>query len=567
MPVGDARARWFPVGMGALFVGAALSQARVQVFERDKILKLAETSNRYFVGRPELARRGAIFSADGKVLAQSEDSFVLHINFKRAPRTPAFLLELAAASGIPATEFEIAAQQGGSRTWRRALTADQARQIRAAKGSWRADGVSLDRTLEREYPFAEVTASIVGAVREGKPTTGLEWGRNEVLEGADGYRKGIVDRSGAFLKTAERSIPRRNGQSLTLTIDTGLQMAAHYAIRRAVEAHEATTGVAIVIDPKTGDILAMANWPTFDPTGQGGAGKNATDFNPAVMGFYEPGSTFKILTLAEALQSGKVSLGDTVYCSGTLKINRRSEIHCDRKHGAHGATGLEKAIAKSCNVSAATWALRVGNAGMVRFVDDLELLRAPDLGLRNEAHGRFRRDDPAKGLQAATLGFGQSINVTPVMLAGAFAMIGNEGIWHAPRLVTEVGSVAEKRDPGRRILDADVANNVLKLMASVIQSDEGTGAKLRIPGYRLAGKTGTAQKTNRSTGTMKGGGYVASFVGFVPAEKPQAMILVMVDNPKGSSFYGSQVAGPVFRELAGAVIREFGIPPTSGAAP
>ncbi|HRF60269.1 MAG TPA: penicillin-binding protein 2 [Fimbriimonadaceae bacterium] len=567
MPSADPRGLWFGVGMGALFVGAAFTQARVQVFERDPILKLAQASNRYVVGRPELAHRGAIVSADGKVLAQSEDSFVLQVNFKRAPRSPAFLLELAAASGIPASEFEGAARGGGSRTWRRDLTADQARQIQAVKVSWRADGVSLDRTLEREYPFAEVTAGLVGAVRDGKPTTGLEFGCDALLEGEDGYRTGVVDRSGAFLKLEGRSIPRRNGQSLTLTIDTRLQIAAHYAIRQAVEAHEASSGVAIVIDPKTGDLLAMANWPTFDPTGQGGAGKKATDFNPAVMGFYEPGSTFKILTLAEALQSGKVSMGDSIYCSGTLKINRGSEIHCDRKHGAHGAANLERAIAKSCNVSAATWALRVGNAGMVRFVDDLELLRRPKLGLRSEVRGRFRRDDPAKALQTATLGFGQSINVTPVMLASAFAMIGNEGIWHAPRLVREIGGTEPPRDPGRRILDAGVANDVLKLMASVIQSDEGTGAKLRVPGYRLAGKTGTAQKTNRVTGTMKGGGYVASFVGFVPAEKPQAMILVMVDNPRGSAFYGSQVAGPVFRELAGAVIRTYRIPPSSRAAP
>jgi cell division protein FtsI/penicillin-binding protein 2 len=355
---------------------------------------------------------------------------------------------------------------------------------------------------------------------------------------------------------------RRNGQSVSLTIDSTLQIAATQAVRQAVEKYHAERGVAIVMDPHTGSVRAMANWPTFDPNGSNAAMGKISDLNPSFMSVYEPGSTFKVLTLAKALDSGVITDGTTVTCNLTLKLNKYWAIHCDKKHGAHGVCSLERAIAKSCNVSAATWALRVGYTDMVHYIEDLGLLQRPGSGLPGEVKGQFNYKEYAKPLQIAQLGFGQSINSTPLALCSAYAMIANGGIRMTPRLIDEVSGVRQPIQPGKQMVKPEVAAKVMHLMESVIQSDEGTGAKLRIPGYRLAGKTGTAQKFDKKTHSMAGGGHVASFVGFVPAQSPHAVILVMVDNPQGEQYYGGQVAGPVFRELAQALIRRDRIPPS-----
>ena len=187
----------------------------------------------------------------------------------------------------------------------------------------------------------------------------------------------------------------------------------------------------------------------------------------------------------------------------------------------------------------------------------MHLLEKPGLGLPGEIAGSINRNDYATGLQLANFGFGQSMALTPVALIGAFGMLGNDGVLVRPRLVTKVGDVVVVPPAGERIVRSETAHEILKYMEAVIDSDSGTGKSMRIPGYRLGGKTGTAQRKN------SGNGYVASFVGFVPADKPQAVILVMVDNPKAGKIYGSLVAGPVFKELAGAVIRRYGLPPST----
>lgn len=556
-----------PWGIAALFVGAAVSQGRVQVAQRDEILHKAEETRRFVVSRTEIARRGTIFSADGKILAQSEDAYVLGLDYSKIPHSPSFFMALGGAAGIAPSEMQQAALAGlGNRTWRRRMTSEQAVEVKAVKASWRADGVSLHRDLQREYPLAEATAGVLGSVREGKALTGIEAAMNDVLEGKDGKREGMVDRTGAWLpsRMTQAQQDRKNGRGIGLTIDSNLQVAATNAVRKSVEANKADRGVAIAMDPRTGDILAMANWPTFDPNGGNATlGERVSDLNPNFQSIFEPGSTFKILTLAKALDEGVVDDKSVVTCRLTLPIGKAWEIHCDRKHGAHGLCGIERAIAKSCNVSAATWALRIGYPDMVKYIENLGLLERSVLGMPYEVRGRFNYGEYAKPLQIAQVGFGQSLNATPVALCSAYAMLANDGVRPLPRLVSEVSGVPLAIKPGQRMVKPEVARKMMRLMESVIQSDEGTGATLRIPGYRLAGKTGTAQKTNLDTKSMIGGGYVSSFVGYVPAERPRAVILVMIDNPKGQ-YYGSKVAGPVFRELASAIIHRFDLPRSDG---
>lgn len=556
--------------MIAGFVLAGASQARVSLLSRSEILENALDSSRYMVKRLDYAKRGTIYSSDGKILAQSEDTYRLGINYAKVPRSPGFFMALGVAANIPASELQQAGYSGKNAIWQQVMSADQAAEIQRVKITWRADGVSLDRMMHRDYPLGIAGASILGEVKDGRPIAGLEASQNKILKGQDGYQEGLVDKTGAFLpmRMSETSKTRINGANVTLTIDSTLQVAAQNCIKTAVISNRAERGVALIYDPSTGRILAMANWPTFDPEADGwNSGVNST-FNPCTMGAYEPGSTFKILTLAEALNKGVVHDGDTVNCTGEYAINSAWKVHCDMHHGnrAHGLVDLQRAIAKSCNVSAAKWALKVGYPAMTQYLDDLGLLEKTHLGLPLERKGMFNRHDYAKALQIANVGFGQALTATPVALISAFGMLANGGIRMEPQLIKDVAGVEQRPKESGRIVKSEVADKVMRLMEAVIQTDAGTGKRLRIPGYRLAGKTGTAQKLNPKTGKMGGGGNVSSFVGFVPAGKPKAVILVMVDHPTAGKIYGADVAGPVFLELAQTLIRYYQIPPNAIAA-
>ncbi len=552
------------VGFG--FAATALSQANVQIFSASKTLKQAAASNRYFVSKVDFAKRGSVFSSDGKILAQNADTFELSINFSKVPNSPGFFADLASAAGITASELEgMSVGKRKSISWKTPLSLQAARQVQEVKTSWRADGVSLQRTLVRAYPLAEAASGILGRFVDEKPLTGLERSFDNLLCGTDGFQRGLVDRTGAFLpmRMSEESKVQVNGKDIVLTIDSTLQADAARAVRECVTTNKADSGVAIVYDPATGKILAMANWPSIDPSGIGDS-KGGGDFNPNFMGTYEPGSTFKIMTLAKALDEHKLDLSAHINCTGVLQLNSAWRIRCDAHHGnrAHGSVDAQLAIAKSCNVSAATWAVRVGYKEMVGYLEALGLLSKTKLGLPGERAGLFNRNEYAKVLQIANVGFGQSMSCTPLALASAFGMLANDGVRMEPTIIESIGGVKQASLAGNQVVSKESAGEVLDIMESVIESDAGTGKGLRIPGYRLAGKTGTAQKIG---GGSKG--YVSSFVGFVPSKSPRAMILVMIDNPKGGKYYGASVAGPVFVTLAKSVIGRLQIAPTEPLKP
>ena len=548
-----------------LFALAALSQARVQLFSRGAILDRARETQRFTQSRVETAKRGAIFTNDGKPLAVDDDRYVLGVTFSRVPQSDGFFVDLATASGMPATEFSQIAYREPRKTkfWREHLTSIEALAVRDVKAKWRADGISLEPTGERAYPLGEAASGLVGRVREGQPEGGMESGFNGQLRGKDGKTIGLRDRTGAFLpmRIDPESVARRDGEPIVTTLDSVLQQEAAAAIKTAVEVNKADQGVALAMDPNTGDILAMANWPTFDPNDTSGATlqAEASDFNPNIMGGFEPGSTFKILTLAKAMDLGKVRDGDTVYCRGEKVVWADRSVHCDLHGGtrAHGAVTPALGISKSCNVAAATWAGEIGRDTFIEYLEELGLLGKQGLGLPGERAGSIFRDEYATGLQLANFGFGQSISATPVGLIGAFGMLANDGVRMIPRLVKKIGGREQEPQSAGAIVRPETAQQLMRYMEAVIESDAGTGRSLRIPGYRLGGKTGTAQRKNR------GNGYISSFVGFVPVEAPRAVILVMIDYPKAGKYYGASVAGPVFHDLARAVIRRYGIPPSS----
>ncbi len=557
--------------LAAGFLAAVLGQARVQIIEREAILAKARESSRFFVKKTLPAKRGTIFSSDGLPLAEDWDAGELRVNSNEVPLSPAFFVDLSTATGPLLNEIQALVQQRRGTSspgivWRKPISMATVAAVEAVRTRWRADGVSVARGGVRHYPLGALAGGVVGYVREGKGDAGIERGFDELLAGRDGFQSGIIDRRGEFLtKGVGEYREPKNGQPIVLTIDSQLQRAAALAVRRAVEENEADTGVAIVLDPKTGDLLAMANWPSWapgEPYPSSGRARSSALVNPAVSHVFEPGSTFKALTLALALDAEAITTGSTVYCGGSIAVGRR-RISCDHHGGsrAHGVVTPELAIAKSCNVAATTWALRIGYSRYVSFLEKLGLLDRPGLGLPSEARGNFRRDEPAKQLQLATLGFGQSIGTVPVSLAAAFAMLCNHGVLVRPRLVRKVG---EREMPVRtvgQVVSPSAADATLRIMESVFENPHGTAAKLRLKGYLLAGKTGTAEKVG-----SREGGYVSNFVGFVPAREPRALVLVMVDHPR-KAYYGAAVAGPVFVDIAEAILQRFGIPPDRPLGP
>lgn len=558
----------------AMFAVAAASQARVQLFQRQDILKKATASDRFLISRTDAAKRGQVLDREGRPLAQDEDTRFLTVQFSNTPRSQAFYLDLAAATGIPATEFATLAESSKSAVvWRKPIGTAQASAVQEVKRRWRADGVGLSRSGRRSYPLGEAASGFLGAMRDRKALVGLERSMNRELAGVDGKKVGIVDREGNYLpmRLDRQTVRRTDGMTLTLTIDSDLQQRTAEVLRQTVESNKADQGVAIVMDPHTGDLLAMANWPSFDPSRPiepKSKGGRSPDFNGAYMAALEPGSTFKVLTLAKAMDEGLVDEGSGYYCRGTIKIRNRV-IGCDRAHGGggHGTLGPEEAIARSCNLAAASWATKVGHEDFVQYMEALGLMERPGVGLPQESRGLYNYKDYTKDVQLATNGFGQSMNYTPLALTAAFSMLANDGRRVHPRLVMKRNEDVVPPIEGRPVISPETANKLLRIMRSVFESDRGTAKSLRIPGYVLGGKTGTAQKKNFSTGEMKGGGYVSNFVGFVPAEQPRAVILVMIDNPKAGQYYGASVAGPVFRSIAQSVIRRIRIPKSAPVQP
>jgi cell division protein FtsI/penicillin-binding protein 2 len=557
--------------MGLLFVGAGASQLKLQTMERGNTLALADETKRFNVSRKDHAKRGSILAADNRALAVDEDAYELNVRFDQVPHSEAFFLALAQATGIPASEFQSLAAAGlRSRAWRQPVSQAQAEAVNKVRADWRASGVSLARVDRRAYPLAEAASGLVGLLRdETGAVLGLEKSQDELLSGVDGFRKGLTDKRGAFLpmRLAQETKDRTDGNTLQLTIDTELQIAASMAIRKAVDENKADNGVALVMDPKTGDILASANWPSYRPyqaDGTPGPIAPGEDYNPAIMAQLEPGSTFKILTLAKGLETGDVRSGEFLHCGGSYKPWRRGRaIHCDMHHGnrAHGTVSIDTAIAKSCNVAAASWARRVGYDDFLAYIKDLGLLKRSTLGIPGELRGSYNFNEPNKQLQLATFGFGQSLTCTPVGLIGAFGMLANEGVRMEPRLIKRVGNQEQPLAEGKQVVSAATAQRVLNTMEAVIETDAGTGKTLRVPGYRLGGKTGTAEKVGQEKG------YVSNFIGFVPAQAPKAVILVMVNNPKAGKYYGATVAGPAFKTMAEAVIRRYSLPPTEPIVP
>jgi cell division protein FtsI (penicillin-binding protein 3) len=339
-----------------------------------------------------------------------------------------------------------------------------------------------------------------------------------------------------------------DGRDLALSIDNRVQYIAFSALKAAVEKHQARAGAALVLDVRSGEVLALANWPTFDPNARGRLSGDAIR-NRVLTDTFEPGSTMKPFAIATALEQGKVRPDTRIQTApGKLTIGDRTigDAH------AHGVLTVEEVIAKSSNVGTAKIALDLPPQALWDTYTALGFGQAPRLGFPGAVAGRLRPAKTWRPIEQATISYGHGVSVTLVQLARAYSALARDGEL-VPLTLTKI----EEPAVPVRVLSAQTASSLRKMLEMAV-SDEGTAPAARIPGYRVAGKTGTAYKLKNGVYVKE---YVASFVGFAPVSDPRVVIAVMIDEPSTGAYYGGQVAAPVFAQIAGATLRTLQVAP------
>ncbi|MEY4412617.1 MAG: hypothetical protein RL560_876 [Actinomycetota bacterium] len=423
-------------------------------------------------------------------------------------------------------------------------------------------GFFPERSYIREYPSGSLISSLVGFVRaNGVGATGLEYSLNSMITGVDG-RYSYAGGNGAEIPGSQREIiDAKAGTSVRLTIDRDVQWVAAQAIAEAVKKANALSGTVIVMDPRTGAILAHATAPTFDPNNTKNLTQNLIR-NPSVQDVYEPGSTGKVMTLAAALEEKRIT-PDTVF-SVPYSIKRGgSTFHDHEKHPVQHLTS-SGILAVSSN----TGTIKIGELMSHDTLHDYLLKfgigSKTGSGLPGESAGLLRNVSDWSGTTAPTVAFGQGYSVTAMQATSVFATIANNGVRVTPTVIAGTRDASGNFSPNKsqttqRVISEDTAVKMRVMMENVV-SAQGTAPTAAIPGYRVAGKTGTAMRYNQKTGGYSG--YTASFIGFAPADAPRYVINVTLQDPR-NGHYGGALGGPVFKKVMTFVLQSKHVPPTN----
>ncbi len=422
-------------------------------------------------------------------------------------------------------------------------------------------GFFPERSFIREYPSGSLVSSLVGFVRDdGIGATGLESSLNSKITGTNG-RYSYANGYGAEIPGSQREIvAAKAGTNIRLTIDRDIQWVAVKAISDAVKRHAAVSGTVIVMDPKTGAIVAHATAPTFDPNQTKSVDLNLMR-NPSVQDVYEPGSTGKVMTLAAALEEGTVTPNTVI--SVPYKIKRAGETF--RDHDPHPVQQLTTSgiLAVSSNTGTIKIGETMSNDTLYSYLTKFGIGSKTGSGLPGESAGILRKVSDWSGTTAPTVAFGQGYSVTAMQATSVFATIANNGVRVSPTVIAGTSDASGKFTPtaaqsSSRVISEDTARK-LRLMMETVVAPSGTAPSAAIPGYRVAGKTGTAWRYDDKTGRYAG--YTASFIGFAPADAPRYVISVTLQDPR-NGFYGGVLGGPVFKEVMSFVLQSQHVAPT-----
>ncbi len=542
--------------------GAVLSRlAYLQIWKHDDLVARADQQSSLVI-RPA-ARRGPILDRRGRVLAESVRSGSCYADPTVLRHPEAAAHRLASALDMPAREIaEKIRDASGSFVWlRRFLPVERAQAVEQAK----IPGIGLKWEYRRSYPNGPLAAPLLGFVGdEGGGLSGLELVFDKTLVEAPPVRRALKDGRGRSLGLSPSEDEEEDAASVRLTLDRTIQFIAERELEWGVNRSHAKGGIVVVQDPATGEILALASRPS--PSLSDGRPAEARDLLiPAAQWNFEPGSTFKLVTAAAALEEGAVRPQEVFYCeNGKWKFADRTI----RDHEPMGTLTFTQCMEDSSNIGLAKVGLRLGKE---KFYD---YIRAFGFGARTgseipgEGAGLLKPPNKWSGVSLPVISFGQEIGVTALQLAAAYSAVANGGTLLEPRIYQEVrdagGQVRRWRPAAavRRVVSPATADALRKILEGVVT--RGTGQDAALDGWRVAGKTGTAQKLDTATGSYSDSKYVASFIGFVPASRPRLTIVVIIDEPRGPE-WGGYNAAPIFKNIAWHALTYLGVP--SDAAP
>ncbi len=496
--------------------------------------------------------RGRILDRNGNELAISEDAATIVATPYQVEDPARAASKLAPILGVEERELLETLSDGDSGfayLVRKAdlSTAERVRQLDI-------EGIGILPDSRRVYPEGVLAAQVIGGVGvDNQGLTGLEAGYEDLLHGTDGEREVVLDALGDELERDTLAAPT-TGEELQLTIDASLQARTEQVLAGIGEAYHPAGATAIVINPQTSDLLAMANWPPLDPADLGSAEESEL-LNRAIGFNYEPGSTFKAFTVAGALEEGLVTPRTMFGLAPTIQVADRviQESH------PRGSVNLSVAeiLAQSSNVGAVTIGLELGAERFDYWVRRFGFGEPTGIAIPGEEEGIVLEPKDYYGSSMGNLPIGQGLSVTPMQMVAGYAAIANGGILRPPRLIMREGGEEVPPVEGERVMSEKSATQVRKMLEGVL-APGGTASEVSVPGYVLAGKTGTAQKAEN--GGYSETDYVGSFVGFAPADDPQLLVAVVVDEPRGS-YYGGIVAAPAFAEIASFALPYLGIAP------
>ncbi len=530
------------------------------------------------------SKRGVIYDRNGKILAQSASVEMVSVTpneIADAGNAEEVATNLSQILGMEKDEvYSIITKNTGYEIVKRRVEKEPADAIRQLE----MKGVYLSEDTKRYYPYGDLASHVIGFVgTDNQGLNGIEMVFDKYLKGLPGRVVSAKNARGTDMPFKyEKYINPENGANLVLTLDEVVQHFVENHLEQAVADYKVENGGAcIIMNAKTGEVLAMATEPNFDlndpftlvdPAAQAevdaleGEEKSAKYNelinqmwrNKCVVDTYEPGSTFKAITTAMALEEGVVSLNDTFNCTGAMKVGPEL-IHC-WKAGGHGGETFVQGVENSCNPVFMTVGARIGTENFFKYYKAFGFAEKTGFELPGEAVCAFHSMDNFHEVELATCSFGQSFQVTPLQMVAAYSAICNDGVMVRPRIAKELvddeGNVIEtfETEQIRKVISPETAQTVRQILESVVTN--GTSKNAYIKGFRVAGKTGTSEKQPRNNGK-----YIASFVGFAPANDPEIIGLLMLDEPMGGTYMGGQIAAPTFQKIFDDVLRYLNIEP------
>lgn len=522
----------------------------IQVIDYKKLNKYA--GNLWSRNLPIKADRGLIYDRNGVVLADNvtTTSLVLIPNqIKDKEGTTQKLAEILGVSYedmykhvSKKTSIERVHPEGRQLSYE---TADKIKDLKL-------DGVYLVKESKRSYPYDTYLAHTLGFVGvDNQGLSGIELTYDKYLTGEDGAIKYYSDAKGNRLKLNEVYEQPQDGMNITLTINNEIQSSLERELDNAVTKYDPDRAIGIVMDPNNGEILAMSARPNFSPSNYQNYSLEEINRNLPIWATYEPGSTFKIITLAAALEEGKVDLDkDTYNDSGSIKVENAT-LHC-WKHGGHGHETFLQVVENSCNPGFVVLGQRLGKNKLFEYIDKFGFGKKTGIDLNGEGTGIIFDLNKVGPVELATTAFGQGVSVTPIQQITAVSAAINGGKLYKPYIVKsinepETNTVIQenKKTLVRQVISEKTSAEVRRALESVVAN--GSGRTAYIDGYRVGGKTGTAQKVEN--GHYLDNNYILSFIGFLPADDPQVVVYVAVDNPKGTVQYGGTTVGPIAKAV------------------